>query len=89
MVVEAAHTNALGCRGLSQKTSDFSAIPLCSAHHREDPDSYHRLGEERFQHQHRLNLPELVRRLNDRFHRQAAPEPRPQQPAATDVGWPS
>jgi len=28
-VIEAAHTNALGSRGMSQKTTDFSAIPLC------------------------------------------------------------
>jgi hypothetical protein len=25
------------------KTSDFSAIPLCAFHHRENPDSYHPL----------------------------------------------
>src|ERR1039458_2115611 len=43
--IEAAHTNALGARGIGQKTSDFSAISLCSAHHRENLDSYHRLGE--------------------------------------------
>jgi len=29
-VIGAAHTNVLGSRGMSQKTSDFSAIPLCS-----------------------------------------------------------
>ena len=39
--VEAAHTNAMGGRGLGQKASDFSAIPLCCGHHRENPDSYH------------------------------------------------
>jgi len=48
IVIEAAHTNALGPRGMSQKKSDFSAIPLCSAHHQHGPDSYHWLGEERF-----------------------------------------
>jgi hypothetical protein len=32
-VIEAAHTNAMGPRGLGQKTTDFSAIPLCSGHH--------------------------------------------------------
>src|ERR1039458_1691638 len=26
----------------------LSAVPLCSEHHRACPDSYHRLGEERF-----------------------------------------
>src|ERR1035441_10089413 len=39
-VIEAAHTNVLGPKGMGQKTSDFSAIPLCSAHHREARDSY-------------------------------------------------
>jgi len=66
-VIEAAHTNALGARGLSQKTSDFSAIPLCIAHHRQGADSYHRLGEKRFAHEHRLDLSQLVVGLNDQF----------------------
>ena len=70
-MIEAAHTNALGPRGLSQKTTDFSAIPLCSAHHRENPDSYHRLGEQRFAQQHRIDLEELVRALNSLFQRYA------------------
>src|ERR1039458_4050484 len=38
-VIEAAHTNVLGPRGVGQKASDFSAVPLCSGHHRECPDS--------------------------------------------------
>ena len=33
-VVEAAHTNVLGARGMGQKASDFSAVPLCTGHHR-------------------------------------------------------
>src|ERR1039458_5666112 len=66
-VIEAAHTNVLGPRGLGQKTSDFSAIPLCSAHHRENPDSYHRLGENGFSHKHGIDLKEFVLRLQSRF----------------------
>jgi hypothetical protein len=62
--VEAAHTNALGPRGMGQKTSDFSAIPLCSGHHQLDTDSYHRLGEERFAREHCIDLPEIVTALN-------------------------
>lgn len=69
-VVEAAHTNVLGPRGISQKTSDFSAIPLCAAHHREDSDSYHRLGEERFAQTQHLDLPELVHGLNRHYRHQ-------------------
>jgi len=66
-VIEAAHTNALGPKGLSQKTSDFSAIPLCADHHREGQDSYHRLGEKMFLHKHAIDMRELVRALRDRF----------------------
>jgi hypothetical protein len=66
-LVEAAHTNVLGPRGIGQKTSDFSAIPLCSGHHRENPDSYHVLGEKEFSHTHGIDLQELVLRLQSRF----------------------
>ena len=66
-VIEAAHTNALGPRGIGQKTSDHSAIPLCSGHHREYSDSYHRLGEKEFSDQHRIDLEGLVQALQSRF----------------------
>ena len=66
---EAAHTNALGPRGLSQKSSDFSAIPLCAGHHRENPDSYHRLGEQQFMRVHQIDLTGLVRSLNQGWSR--------------------
>jgi hypothetical protein len=66
-VIEAAHTHALGRRGMGQETSDFSAIPLCTAHHRENPDSYHRLGEQKFAHQHGIGLKNLVLALQIRF----------------------
>ena len=69
-VIEAAHTNALGPRGLGQKTTDFSAIPLCSGHHRENRDSYHALGEQGFSHTHGINLQEIVLRLQSRFRQQ-------------------
>src|ERR1017187_5536824 len=69
-VIEAAHTNALGSRGVGQKTSDFSAIPLCAAHHRENLDSYHVLGEQGFSHTHGINLQEIVLRLQSRFWQQ-------------------
>jgi hypothetical protein len=50
---------------MGQKTSDFSAIPLCAAHHRENLDSYHLLGENL--HKHAIDMRELVRALRDRF----------------------
>jgi len=58
---EAAHT---GSRGLGQKSSDFSAIPLCLGDHRTRPCSYHRLGARKFAEVHDLDIPALVARLN-------------------------
>jgi hypothetical protein len=77
---EAAHTNALGVRGLGQKTTDFSAIPLCAAHHRENLDSYHRLGETGFSHKHGIDLQDLVFRLQSQFWQQDASASRALQP---------
>ena len=59
--VEAAHT---GPHGLSQKSSDLSAIPLCGKHHRTGDDSYHRLGPRRFAEVHQLNIRAIVARLS-------------------------
>ena len=66
--IEAAHTSILGPRGLGQRSSDFSAIPLCYWHHRGGQDSYHRLGERRFAEAHQVSLQELVATLNE-LHR--------------------
>jgi hypothetical protein len=62
-VMEAAHTNALGPRGLGQKTTDFSAIPLCADHHRENLDSYHRPLRDGFSQKHGIDPDEIVFRL--------------------------
>ena len=59
--VEAAHT---GARGLSQKASDLSVIPLCARHHRTGDDSYHKLGPRKFSEVHHLDLPSMVARLS-------------------------
>lgn len=59
--IEASHT---GPHGLGQKSSDYSAIPLCYRHHQGGPDSYHRLGAKKFAERHDLNIPAIVRRLN-------------------------
>jgi len=61
--VEAAHT---GPRGLGQKASDTSAIPLCHRHHRTGNDSYHHLGARRFAQVHKLDVSAIVRRLSAR-----------------------
>src|SRR5262249_7369284 len=67
--IEAAHTNVLGPRGMSQKTSDFSAIPLCSGHHRGAPGSYHQLGQQRFAQEYAIDLRQLVGAFNELFRR--------------------
>jgi hypothetical protein len=59
--VEAAHT---GPHGLSQKSSDLFAIPLCGRHHRTGDDSYHRLGPRKFAEMHGLNIRATVARLS-------------------------
>ena len=59
--IEAAHT---GPHGLSQKSSDLSAIPLCASHHRSGDDSYHKLGPRKFAEVHQLNIPAMVARLS-------------------------
>jgi hypothetical protein len=59
--VEAAHT---GPHGLSQKSSDLSAIPLCVWHHRAGDDSYHKLGPRKFAEVHQLNIRAIVDRLS-------------------------
>ncbi len=59
--IEASHT---GPHGLGQKSSDFSAVPLCYRHHRTGKDSYHKLGPQKFAQTHDLDIPSIVRRLN-------------------------
>ena len=59
--VEAAHT---GPHGLGQKSSDTSAIPLCSKHHRTGNDSYHKLGPRHFATMHGLDLVAIAARLS-------------------------
>ena len=59
--VEAAHT---GPHGLSQKSSDLSAIPLCVKHHRAGDDSYHTLGPRKFAEVHQPNIRAIIARLS-------------------------
>jgi hypothetical protein len=66
--IEAAHS---GAHGISQKASDYSAIPLCSWHHRLSPDSYHASAKTFFT-RHGLDRKALVKELNERYERIAA-----------------
>src|SRR5260370_32165269 len=58
--VEASHT---GPRGLGQKSSDESCIPLCWIHHRVGRNSYHNLGRVKFSEIHNLDIPSITLRL--------------------------
>lgn len=55
---EAAHTGTDG--GMGQKASDYSALPLTPAEHRE----YHQRGKPAFERRHRVNCAHLAARLN-------------------------
>src|SRR5437899_8847321 len=62
--IEAAHT---GPRGLGQKASDHSCIPLCWKHHRKGCDSYHILGRVRFSDVHGLEITVIILRLRSDY----------------------
>jgi hypothetical protein len=59
-ITESAHT---GPHGLSQKSADRTAIPLCAQHHREGGASLHKLGG-RFWVVHNIDRDELIADLN-------------------------
>lgn len=64
---ESAH---IGERGMSEKCPDTEAIPLCGiAHHREGPESQHRLGK-RFWDIHSLDREKLIAMYNALFEEQ-------------------
>ncbi|MBZ5653279.1 MAG: hypothetical protein LAO18_22670 [Acidobacteriia bacterium] len=50
-------------RAAREKSSDWSAIPLCAKHHRTGDDSYHKLGPRKFSEVHHLHIPAVVARL--------------------------
>ena len=60
---EAAHT---GPHGLSQKSNDRTAIPLCAEHHRTGKDSYERLGK-KFWSFWGLDRIDLTKKLQKRY----------------------
>lgn len=63
--VEAAHTGT--DRGMAQKASDYSCIPLCSDCHTQAPDSHHRdrqACEDRIFARHNTSVAQLVKSLN-------------------------
>jgi hypothetical protein len=65
--IEAAHTGSDG--GLSQKASDYSCVPLCRNCHTLGPNSYHRIGKQRFEWINGLDVGELVTALNIAWER--------------------
>ena len=76
--IEAAH---VGLRGMGQKCDGREVIPLCAlGHHREGPESHHRLGK-RFWERHGLDRYEVIGRYR-RLYGLALPESR----AGVEVG---
>jgi hypothetical protein len=59
--VEAAHTGCDG--GMSQKSSDYSCIPLCPDCHRVGRLAYHRVGRAEFAARHELDYAEECSRV--------------------------
>jgi hypothetical protein len=58
---EAAHTGQDG--GMSQRSSDWSCVPLCPECHRFHADAYHRIGRAAFEEKFDIDFRELCRRL--------------------------
>src|ERR1041385_6644521 len=61
--VEAAHT---GPRGLSQRASDYSAVPLCRRCHQTGPHSYHKHARQFFL-LHGIEIDSLIHELRKTF----------------------
>ncbi len=61
--ITAHHT---GTHGMSQSTPDKEAIPLCTHHHQDGPHAAHVMGKH-FWLFHRIDLPELIAKLNSSF----------------------
>jgi hypothetical protein len=59
--IEACHT---GPRGLGQKASDYTCVPLCAEHHRIGKDAVDKIGNAQFEQRFAVDLAALVRRLN-------------------------
>lgn len=55
-----------GARGLSQRSPDWEAIPLCCGHHQDGPHSVHRLGKKFWQF-HGIEKDVLISALNRAF----------------------
>jgi hypothetical protein len=64
--IEAAH---FGPRGLGQKSSDLTALPLCRWCHRTGPESYHKLGPVKFSLVHGIDIDSLAQIFNQFFQK--------------------
>ncbi len=64
--IDAAHT---GAHGISQKSCDYSAIPLCRTCH-QDYDA----NPQRFAARKKLDIPALVAKLNQFYREKIKPE---------------
>ena len=76
--IEAAHTSIVDAPdqrgGMSQKSADYSCIPLCRDCHTQAACAYHRVGERVFAKRHRLNLRAIVARLREEWELHTLPK---------------
>lgn len=62
---EAAH---VGSRAYGRKCPDRQTLPLCIEHHREGPDSHHKLGK-KFWERHAIDRDAMIAALNTAYER--------------------
>ncbi len=63
--IEAPHTgNFQDGKGMRQKASDYTCIPLCAEHHRVGREAWHNIGPEAFEQRFELDIKGLVKLLN-------------------------
>lgn len=66
---QAAHAHHSEFRGLGEKGSDYSCIPLCSPHHTGRSDSIHAIGIDKFEVRHKLDIDKIVQQLLSQYKR--------------------
>lgn len=66
---QAVHAHHSEFRGMGEKGSDYSCIALCENHHVSGNKSIHKLGIEKFEAQHGLNISKTIQQLLSQYKR--------------------
>lgn len=67
--VQASHAHHASFRGLGEKGSDLSAIPLCHDHHTGKSDSIHSIGIDKFEVKHKVDITSIQVSLFQQYKR--------------------